>query len=201
MFPKRKFKAFCKQHNIDISDWWSVYDEITIKFNQTNIEHITSTPQSPFIYINFKNKEYDETNFQYKPFKKVYDEEWDDDGEKWYNYDSFGQMIVPLPLHLYDKNAYTRLFTVKTLSPNNTLTTTIPFNTIEQLEHLYTVVYPKLNKDIKDFYNSESFQNTIQTYKDNLQTIKNLKKGTIELVNKSYNITKKKAEIEDEFTL
>lgn len=201
MFPKRKFKAFCKQHNIDISDWWSVYDEITIKFNQTNIEHITSTPQSPFIYINFKNKEYDETNFQYKPFKKVYDEEWDDDGEKWYNYDSFGQMIVPLPLHLYDKNAYTRLFTVKTLSPNNTLTTTIPFNTIEQLEHLYTVVYPKLNKDIKDFYNSESFQNTIKTYKDNLQTIKNLKKGTIELVNKSYNITKKKAEIEDEFTL
>lgn len=201
MFPKRKFKAFCKQHNIDISDWWSVYDEITIKFNQTNIEHITSTPQSPFIYINFKNKEYDETNFQYKPFKKVYDEEWDDDGEKWYNYDSFGQMVVPLPLHLYDKNAYTRLFTVKTLSPNNTLTTTIPFNTIEQLEHLYTVVYPKLNKDIKDFYNSESFQNTIKTYKDNLQTIKNLKKGTIELVNKSYNITKKKAEIEDEFTL
>lgn len=201
MFPKRKFKAFCKQHNIDISDWWSVYDEITIKFNQTNIEHITSTPQSPFIYINFKNKEYDETNFQYKPFKKVYDEEWDDDGEKWYNFDSFGQMIVPLPLHLYDKNAYTRLFTVKTLSPNNTLTTTIPFNTIEQLEHLYTVVYPKLNKDIKDFYNSESFQNTIQTYKNNLQTIKNLKKGTIELVNKSYNITKKKAEIEDEFTI
>ena len=201
MFPKRKFKAFCKQHNIDISDWWSVYDEITIKFNQTNIEHITSTPQSPFIYINFKNKEYDETNFQYKPFKKVYDEEWDDDGEKWYNFDSFGQMIVPLPLHLYDKNAYTRLFTVKTLSPNNTLTTTIPFNTIEQLEHLYTVVYPKLNKDIKDFYNSESFQNTIQTYQNNLQTIKNLKKGTIELVNKSYNITKKKAEIEDEFTI
>lgn len=201
MFPKRKFKAFCKQYNIDVSDWWSVYDEITIKFNQTNIEHITSTPQSPFIYINFKNKEYDETNFLYKPFKKVYDEEWDEDGEKWYNYDSFGQMVVPLPLHLYDKNAYTRLFTVKTLSPNNTLTTTIPFNTIEQLEHLYTVVYPKLNKDIKDFYNSESFQNTIKTYKDNLQTIKNLKKGTIELVNKSYNITKKKAEIEDEFTL
>lgn len=201
MFPKRKFKAFCKQHNIDISDWWSVYDEITIKFNQTNIEHITSTPQSPFIYINFKNKEYDETNFQYKPFKKVYDEEWDDDGEKWYNFDSFGQMVVPLPLHLYDKNAFNRFFTLKELSYKNTLTTTIPFNTIEQLEHLYTVVYPKLNKDIKDFYNSESFQNTIQTYKNNLQTIKNLKKGTIELVNKSYNITKKKAEIEDEFAL
>jgi hypothetical protein len=58
-----------------------------------------------------------------------------------------------------------------------------------------------LNKDIKDFYNSESFQNTVKTYKDNLQTIKNLKKGTIELVNKSYNIIKKKSEIEDEFTI
>ena len=201
MFPKRKFIAFCKQYNIDISEWWSENDEITIKFKQTNIEHVTSTPLNPFIYINFKNKEYDETNFLYKPFKKVYDEEWDEDGEKWYNYDAHGQMTVPLPLHLYDEIAYKRFFTLKELSYKNTLNTTIPFNTIEQLEHLYTVVYPKLNKDIKDFYNSESFQNTVKTYKDNLQTIKNLKKGTIELINKSYNITKKKAEIEDEFTI
>lgn len=201
MFPKRKFKAFCNKYNIDVSHWWTENDEVSILFKNTNIEHITSTPQSQFIYINFKNKEYDETNFQYKPFKNVYDEEWDEDGEMWYNYDSFGQMTVPLPLHLYPRNAYTSFFTHKELSPKNTLTATIPFNTIEQLEHLYTVVYPKLNKDIKDFYNSESFQNTIKTYKDNLQTIKNLKKGTIELVNKSYNITKKKAEIEDEFTI
>lgn len=200
MFPKRKFIDFCKQYNIDISDWWSEYDEITIKFKQTNIEHVTSTPQNPFIYINFKNKEYDETNYMYKPFKKVYDESWDEDGEKWYNFDTHGQMTVHLPLHLYDEIAYSRFFKYK-LSYKNTLTTTIPFNTIEQLEHLYTVVYPKLNKDIKDFYYSESFQNTIKTYKDNLQTIKNLKKGTIELVNKSYNIIKKKSEIEDEFTI
>ena len=47
----------------------------------------------------------------------------------------------------------------------------------------------------------ELFQNTVKTYKNNLQTIKNLKKGTTELINKSYNITKKKAEIEDEFTI
>lgn len=200
MFPKRKFKAFCNQHNIDISDWRGE-DDVTIKFKQTNIEHVTSTPQNPFIYINFKNKEYDETNYQYKPFKKVYDESWDEDGEMWYNYVAHGQMTVPLPLYLYDKNAYSRFFTLKELSYNNTLTTTIPFNTIEQLEHLYTVVYPKLNKDIKDFYNSESFQNTVKTYKENLQTIKNLKKGTIDLVNKSYNITKKKAEIEDDFNI
>lgn len=200
MFPKRKFITFCNKHNIDISNW-TANDEISILFKQTNIEHITSTPLNQFIYINFKDKEYDETNFLYKPFKKLYDESWDEDGVMWYNYDTFGQMTVPLPLHLYPKDAYTRLFTHKELSPKNTLTTTIPFNTMEQLEHLYTVVYPKLNKDIKDFYNSESFQNTVKTYKDNLQTIKNLRKGTIELVNKSYNITKKKAEIEDEFTL
>ena len=201
MFPKRKFITFCNKHNIDISNYWTANDEISILFKQTNIEHITSTPLNQFIYINFKDKEYDETNFQYKPFKKLYDESWDEDGVMWYNYDTFGQMTVPLPLHLYDEIAYTRLFTYKELSPKNTLTTTIPFNTMKQLEHLYTVVYPKLNKDIKDFYNSESFQNTIKTYKDNLQTIKNLRKGTIELVNKSYNITKKKAELEDDFNI
>ena len=143
MFPKSK------QYNIDISDWWTENDEITIKFKQTNIEHVTSTLLNPFIYINFKNKEYDETNLLYKPFKKVYDEEWDEDGEMWYNYDAHGQMTGPLPLHLYDKNAYNRFFTLKELSYKNTLNTTIPFNTIEQLEHLYTVVYPKLNKDIQ----------------------------------------------------
>lgn len=207
MFPKRKFKAFCNQHNIDVSDW-NGRDYVTILFSETNIEHITSTPLSPFIYINFRRKEYDETNFQYKPFKNVYDAEWDEDGEKWFNYDSYGQMTVPLPIHLYPKDYYTRLFTAKTLSHNNTLTATIPFNTIEQLEHLYTVVYPKLNKDIKDFYNGESFQNTLQTYNDTLKTykeglknLKTLKKGAIDLLDKSYNITKKKAEIEDEFTI
>ena len=201
MFSKRKFITFCNKHNIDISNYWTANDEISILFKQTNIEHITSTPLNQFIYINFKDKEYDETNFQYKPFKKLYDESWDEDGVMWYNYDTFGQMTVPLPLHLYDEIAYTRLFTYKELSPKNTLTTTIPFNTMKQLEHLYTVVYPKLNKDIKDFYNSESFQNTIKTYKDNLQTIKNLRKGTMDLVNKSYNITKKKAELEDDFNI
>lgn len=106
------------------------------------MEHITSTPLNPFIYINFKNKDYDETNFLYKPFNKVYNGECDEDGEMWYNYISHGKMTVPLPLHLYPKDAYTRFFTLKELSYKNTLTTTIPFNTIEQLEHLYTVVYP-----------------------------------------------------------
>lgn len=200
MFPKRKFKEFCTKYNIVCPELTNNYD-VSILFKNTNIEHITSTPYDQFIYINFNRKEYDETNFQYKPFKNVYEEEWDEDDNKWYNYYSFGQMTVPLPLHLYTQHEYSRLFTNKTLSPNNTITTTIPFNTIEQLEHLYTVVYPKLHKDIKDFYNSETFQNTLQTYKDNLRTIRNLKKGTIDLVNKSYSITKKKAEIEDEFTL
>lgn len=200
MFPKRKFKDFCKQHNIDVS-YWTTQDAISIPFSVTNIEHIASTRLNEFIFINFKRKVYSETRFLYKPFNKVYNGECDEDGEMWYNYISHGKMTVPLPLHLYPKNAYTSLFTNKTLSYKNTRTATIPFNTIEQLEHLYTIVYPKLNKDLKDFYNSESFQNTIKTYKDNLQTIKNLRKGIMDLVNKSYNITKKKAEIEDEFTL
>lgn len=55
MFPKRKFITFCKQHNIDISNWTGD-DDIAIIFKQTNIEHITSTPLDQFIYINFKKK-------------------------------------------------------------------------------------------------------------------------------------------------
>lgn len=147
MFPKIKFITFCKQHNIDISNWTGD-DDIAIIFKQTNIEHITSTPLDQFIYINFKKKDYDETDFKYKPFKNLYEGSWDEDGVMWYDYSTHGQMTVPLPLHLYSKDEYSRLFTHKELSPKNTLTNTIPFNTIEQLEHLYTVVYPKLNKDI-----------------------------------------------------
>ena len=56
MFPKRKFIAFCKQNNIDISDWWTVYDEITIKFKQTNMEHITSTPPKPIHLYQFQEQ-------------------------------------------------------------------------------------------------------------------------------------------------
>lgn len=200
MFPKRKFKAFCEKYNIVCPDLTNEYD-VSILFKNINIEHITSNPLDEFLYINFQRKDYNETNYIYKPFKHLYTKDWLEDDGTWYNYESAGEMTVPLPLHLYTQHEYSRLFTNKTLSPNNTITTTIPFNTIEQLEHLYTVVYPKLHKDIKDFYNSETFQNTLQTYKDNLRTIRNLKKGTVDLVNKSYSITKKKAEIEDEFTL
>lgn len=208
MFPKRKFREFCNKHNINVS-YWTTQDAISIPFSVTNIEHITSKPLNEFIFINFKRQLYNETKFLYQPFKRVYNGEWDDDGDiRWHNYISYGKMTVPLPLNLYNKNDYIRLFTNKTLSPMNTRTTTIPFNTLEQLEHLYTTVYPKLNQDIKDFYNSEYFKNTQQTYnntmqiyKEKLQTLKNLKKGAIDLLSKSYNITKKKAEIEDEFTI
>ena len=200
MFPKIKFKEFCTKYNIVCPELTNNYD-VSIQFKNINIEHITSNPLDEFLYINFNGKDYNETNFQYKPFKHLYTKDWLEDDGMWYNYESAGEMTVPLPLHLYTQHEYSRLFTNKTLSPNNTITTTIPFNTIEQLEHLYTVVYPKLHKDIKDFYNSEAFQNTLQTYKDNLRTIRNLKKGTVDLLTKSYSITKKKAEIEDEFTL
>ena len=200
MFPKRKFREFCTKHNIVITDLYD-QDDITILFKDTNIEHVTSNPIDDFIYVSFKRKEYNETNYLYKPFSKLYNEDWNVDDNIWHNYDSYGEMTVPLPLHLYTKKEYNRLFTIKNLSYKNTLTTTIPFNTMEELEHLYTVVYPKLHKDIKDFYNSESFQKTLQTYNNNIQTIKTLKKGTIELVNKSYKITTKKSVIEDEFAI
>lgn len=199
MITRKQFMKFCENHKIkhDENAILSSNCHYFVKYNDVkdpNLDKSLVNPSVTFIRICFTNRDYDETNFLYKPFKNVYDESCVVNGEKWYNFYTHGQMTVPLPLHLYDKNAYNRFFTLKELSYKNTLNTTIPFNTIEQLEHLYTVVYPKLNKDIKVFYNSEDFQN-------NLQTIKNLKKCKMDLVNKFYNITKKKAEIEDEFTI
>ena len=70
MFPKIKFKDFCNRHNIEVSPLMRHYDDVSILFKQTDIEHIASTPLKQFIYINFK----------YKPFNNSYNEEWDNDG-------------------------------------------------------------------------------------------------------------------------
>lgn len=164
MFPKRKFKEFCTKYNIVCPDLYNEYD-VSILFKNTNIEHITSNPLDDFIYINFKRQIYNETNFLYKPFKKLYNADWDEDDGIWHNYESYGKMTVPLPLHLYTQHEYTRLFTNKTLSPINTITTTIPFNTMEELEHLYTVVYPKLHKVIIVNHSRIPCKHTRITYK------------------------------------
>ena len=67
MFPKIKFKDFCNRHNIEVSPLMRHYDDVSILFKQTDIEHIAFTPLKQFIYINFK----------YKPFNNSYNEEWD----------------------------------------------------------------------------------------------------------------------------
>ena len=59
----------------------------------------------------------------------------------------------------------------------------------------------QFSKDVKDFYYSESFQNAVQTYKNNIKMAKELKQSNKDLVSKTLQITKKKAEIEDEFTI
>lgn len=203
MITRKQFMKFCDNHKIKYND-----DAVTkashyfVKYKDVKDPDLDKSffyPSYTFFYINFKKKEYDETFYIYKPFEKLYDStKPDDDG--WYSYESYGDIYVSEPIHCYEENDFKTLFTTKNFSKKYVIKTTVPFNTLDQLEHLYNKIN-KFSKDVKDFYYSETFQNTIKTYKDNLQTIKNLRKGIIDLVNKSYNITKKKSEIEDEFTL
>lgn len=203
MIARKQFMKFCDNHNIKYNE-----NEILIRSNyfvkfkeakDPNLDKSLVYPSGTFISVSFIDKDYDETDYLYKPFEKLYGSTVPDEYEM-YNYKAYGDIHILAPIHCYTEKWLKGMFSTKNFSKKDAIETTIPFNTLDQLEHLYGK-FNQFTADIKDFYYSESFQNTIKTYKDNLQTIKNLKKGTIELVNKSYNIIKKKSEIEDEFTI
>jgi len=203
MIARKQFMKFCDNHNIKYNE-----NEILIRSNyfvkfkeakDPNLDKSLVYPSGTFISVSFIDKDYDETDYLYKPFEKLYGSTVPDEYGM-YNYKAYGDIHILAPIHCYTEKWLKGMLSTKNFSKKDAIETTIPFNTLDQLEHLYGK-FNKFTADIKDFYYSESFQNTIKTYKDNLQTIKNLKKGTIELVNKSYNIIKKKSEIEDEFTI
>ena len=155
-------------------------------------------PSYTFFYINFKKKEYDETFYLYKPFEKLYDSiKPDEDG--WYSYESYGDIHVPEPIHCYEENDLKCLFSTKNFSKNNVVETTIPFNTLDQLEHLYNK-FNQFSKDLKDFYYSDSFQQAVQTYKDNVKMAKELNIANKDLVKKTLQVVKRKYELTDDFT-
>ena len=203
MITRKQFIKFCDNHKIK-------YDENSVNIScryfvkykdakDPSLDKSLVYPSDTFIYVSFTDKDYDESDYLYKPFEKLYVSTKPDE-YGWYGYTSYGDIHILEPIHCYGEDELKGLFSTKNFSKKDTFESTVPFNTLDQLEHLYSK-FNQFAKDVKDFYYSESFQNTIKIYKDNLQTIKNLRKGTMDLVNKSYNITKKKAEIEDEFAL
>lgn len=203
MITRKQFIHFCENHKIKYNEnYINLSGRCFINYKDVKDPDLDKSffyPSYTFFYINFKKKEYDETFYLYKPFEKLYDStKPDDDG--WYSYESYGDIYVPEPIHCYEEDDFKTLFTTKNISKKDVIKTTVPFNTLDQLEHLYNK-FNQFSKDVKDFYYSESFQNAVQTYKNNIKMAKELKQSNKDLVSKTLQIIKKKAEIEDEFTL
>lgn len=201
MITRKQFINFCVKHNIK-------HDENVINLSRRyfvkykdakdpDLDKSLVYPSDTFIFISFTDKNYDETFYLYKPFEKLYDStKPDDDG--WYSYESYGDIYVPEPIHCYTEEELKGLFSTKNFSKNNVVETTIPFNTLDQLEHLYSQ-FNQFTKNLKDFYYSDSFQQAIQTYKNNIKIAKELKTANKDLVSKTLQIVKRKHDLSEDF--
>ena len=201
MITRKKFMKFCDNHKIKYND-----DAVTkashyfVKYKDVKDPDLDKSfyyPSYTFFYINFKKKEYDETFYLYKPFEKLYDSTKPDE-YGWYSYESYGDIYVSEPIHCYEENDFKTLFTTKNFSKKDVIKTTVPFNTLDQLEHLYNKLN-QFSKDVKDFYYSESFQQAVQTYKNNIKMAKELKTANKDLVSKTLQITKRKHDLSEDF--
>ena len=192
---------FCDKHHIK-------YDEDKIDLSSTyfvkykdakdpNLDKSLSNPSDTFIYVSFTDKDYDETLYLYKPFQKLYESAKPDE-YGWYGYDAYGDMHIPEPIHCYVEDELKNLFNTKNFSKKDVIETTIPFNNLDQLEHLYNQ-FNQFTKDIKDFYYGDTFQQAIQTYKNNIKLSKELKLANENLVNKTLQIVQRKQELTEDF--
>ena len=201
MVTRKQFMKFCDNHNIkydvvavsQASHYFVKYKDA----KDTNLDKSLVHPADTFIYVSFTDKDYDETYYLYKPFEKLYDStKPDDDG--WYSYDSYGDMHIPEPIHCYIEDELKCLFNTKNFSKKDVIEATVPFNTLDQLEHLYSQ-FNQFTANVKDFYYGESFQQAIQTYKNNIKMAKELKLANENLVKKTLQIAKRKYDLSDDF--
>lgn len=202
MITRKQFIKFCDNHKIkyneaDVSQARNYF----VKYKDAkdpNLDKSLVHPADTFIYVSFTDKDYDETFYLYKPFEKLYDStKPDDDG--WYSYDSYGDMHIPEPIHCYIEDELRSLFSTKNFSKKNVIEATVPFNTLDQLEHLYEK-FNQFTANVKDFYYGESFQQAIQTYKNNIKMAKELKLANENLVKKTLQVVKRKYELTEDFT-
>lgn len=201
MVTRKQFMKFCDNHKIkynkDVIDQSSHYFVKYKDAKDPNLDKSLVHPADTFIYVSFTDKDYDETYYLYKPFEKLYDStKPDDDG--WYSYDSYGDMHIPEPIHCYIEDELRSLFSTKNFSKKNVIEATVPFNTLDQLEHLYEK-FNQFTANVKDFYYGESFQQAIQTYKNNIKMAKELKLANENLVKKTLQIAKRKYDLSDDF--
>ena len=200
MITRKQFMKFCDNHKIKYN-----YDDVTkvrnyfVPFKDAkdpNLDKSFVNPSDTFIYVSFTDKYYDETYYLYKPFEKLYDST-KPDNYGWYRYYSHGDVHISKPIHCYTEEELKGLFSTNNFSKKDVFEN-IPFNTLDQLEHLYNK-FNQFTKNVKDFYYSESFQKAIQTYKDNIKMTKELKTANEDLVKKTLQIIKKKHDLSEDF--
>jgi len=201
MVSRKQFMKFCDNHQIkydeDVIDQSSHYFVKYKEAKDPNLDKSLVNPGDTFIYLSFTDKDYDETYYLYKPFEKLY-ESTKPDEFGWYGYDAYGDIHIPEPIHCYEEDELRCLFTTKNFSKKDVIEATIPFNNLDQLEHLYTK-FNQFTKDVKDFYYGESFQQAIQAYKNNIKMAKELKTANVDLVKKTLQISKRKYELSEDF--
>lgn len=201
MVTRKQFMKFCDNHKIKYNE-----DAVTqashyfVKYKDAKDPKLDKSlvhPADTFIYVSFTDKDYDETYYLYKPFEKLYESN-KPDGDGWYGYDSYGDIHIPEPIHCYIDEELRCLFNTKNFSKKDVVEATIPFNTLDQLEHLYSQ-FNQFTKNVKDFYYGESFQQAIQTYKNNIKMAKELKTANEDLVKKTLQIAKRKYDLSEDF--
>lgn len=201
MITRKQFMKFCDNHNIKYNEnEILILGSYFVKFKEAkdpNLDKSLVYPSGTFIHVSFTDMDYDETDYLYKPFEKLYDSAEPDEC-MWYSYTSYGYIHIPAPIHCYTENWLKGLFSTKNFSKKDAIETTIPFNTLDQLEHLYDK-FNQFTADVKDFYYSESFQQAVQTYKNNVKTAKELKLANENLVSKTYQIIQRKHELSKDF--
>lgn len=192
---------FCDNHKIKYNeDAVSQASHYFVKYKEAkdpNLDKSLVHPADTFIYVSFTSKDYDETYYLYKPFEKLYDSTKPDENG-WYSYDSYGDMHIPEPIHCYIEDELKCLFNTKNFSKKDVIEATIPFNTLDQLEHLYEK-FNQFTANVKDFYYGDTFQQAIQTYKNNIKMAKELKTANVDLVKKTLQIAKRKYDLSEDF--
>ena len=201
MITRKELKTFLEKHKIpykypDLVD----KEEDEFYFYFKNIKELNVNHNHAAIMYDFDSKSYDDTSFFYEPFARNYTSRKPDDWGD-YSYKAYGAVFVPmLPNDEYFELDGLMSSYIKHNGKDNVYNYTnfqaIPINTIEQLEEAYNVLKTRIDL-LNGLINDDSFKQCMETYINNVNTIKTLKESNKKLSEKIQTTLKKKSEILD----
>lgn len=189
MITKTEFKNFLKKHKVDCE----VDSFIDISYFYPKVHG------DDFIYINFKKPSSEWTTLYYAPFQNLYiNTKPDNVGE----YETFSCGNIYLPV--YSKDILDKFIQSSSNNIDDNIIfklsneVSIPFNTIKELEQLYSFSITYLDSYFEMFH-TESFMNALSTYRETTKQIKLLNQSKRTLIEKTNNVLIKKGNILKEF--